>query len=94
MIVEDKLKTIEKAKEISSKFFKIINDEVKEFKCDDDPAEQMYLASHIAGIFLSQVCVAMDSYGKIYGIPNLNFSVVKEWINIIADENIKLNSKE
>ena len=93
-VVENKQASIEKANEISSKIMNLIAEETKKFDCDDDPAEQIYLACHIAGCFLSKVCLSLEGYAEIYDIKNLDCKSVSEWINVISNETISLNKKE
>lgn len=88
MIVENKEETLKKANEVSTKILSLIIKETKDFFCDDDPAEQIYLGCHIVGGLLTKMCISLEEYGKIYGIPNLDIKKVKEFINTISDEYI------
>lgn len=92
MIVANKEKSLEKANDIARQIIKFIGEETKNFDCEDDPAEQIYLACHIMGNLLAKTCISLESYGKIYGISNLTYASISEWINVIASENIKLNT--
>jgi len=91
MIVQDKEASITLANQISAKLLSIITDEIKSFNISEDPAEQIYLGSHIIGSLFAKVAIALEGYGKIYNIPSLNTESISDWINLIAKENIKLN---
>lgn len=91
MIVQDKESSITLANEISAKLLSIITEEVKNYNLSEDPAEQIYLGSHIIGSLFAKVALALEGYGKIYNIPKLTTDTISDWINVIAKENIKLN---
>jgi hypothetical protein len=91
MIVKDKESTINLANQISSKLLSIITEEIKTLNISEDPAEQIYLGSHIVGSLFSKVVLALEGYGKIYNIGGLNADSIYDWINVIAKENIELN---
>ena len=93
MIVENKELTLNKANEIASKLLKIIIEDTKDFNCQDDPAEQIYLISHIIGNLLNKSCLSLEEYGKIYGIENLTFESILEWITLITKEIVKVGKK-
>lgn len=91
MIVANKEATLEKANDISSKIISLITEETKSFDCEDDPAEQIYLACHIVGSLLAKISISLKNYADIYGIDSLTYNSVSEWINTIANEHIKVN---
>lgn len=91
MIVSDKEASLKKANEISNKILALIIEEIKNFSCDDDPAEQIYLECHVVGNLLAKICISLENFGETYSIPNLSTKSINEWINIIAEENIKFN---
>lgn len=93
MIVENKEATLNKANEISSKLLKIIIEDTKDFNCEDDPAEQIYLISHVIGNLLAKSCLSLEEYGKIYGIENLTYDSILEWITLITKEMIQVKNK-
>ena len=92
MIVKKQKETIEKAAEIGTKVVGLISKEISIYGCEDDPAESIYLSVHILGNLLAKVYLSLENYGEIYGIPNLTIKSLKEWINTIADEHIKINT--
>lgn len=91
MIVANKEASIEKANEISHKLLSVITEESKDFKCEDDPAEQIYLGCHVIGSLMAKICLSLKNYGDIYGIPSLTTESISEWITTISDEHIKAN---
>lgn len=91
MIVENKEITLEAANKISSKIISIIQEEAKDFGDSDDPAEQIYLASHILGSLIAKVAISLKNYGDMYSISSLTTTSIIEWIIAIANENIKIN---
>lgn len=92
MIVADKEASIEKANEISHKLLSLITDEAKDFKCEDDPAENIYLVIHTVGSLMSKVAIALQGYGEIYGIEKLLPETSIEWISAISREHINANT--
>jgi len=88
MIVKNKESTINKANEIASKLLKMIAEDTKDFNCEDDPAEQIYLISHVMGNLLAKSCLSLEEYGKIYGILDLTYESILRWINLITKETI------
>ncbi len=90
-VVADKQRSILKADEVSAKIINIIMEETRDYPCDDDPAEQIYLATHIMGSLLAKISISLESYGKTFGIPNLTCEYMGGWINKIAEEHIKAN---
>lgn len=91
MIVQDKVATMHKAHEVSAKIISMITNETKDFTCEDDPAEQIYLACHILGSLTAKILISLEGYGKIYAIPNLTIASIKEWTDLIAREHLKNN---
>src|SRR5260221_11266 len=92
MIVENKLNSLEKANDISSKLLSFITEETKNFDCSDDPAEQIYLGCHIAGNLIAKICISLQGYGKIYGINKMTSDFTLQYISSIAKEHIDINS--
>ena len=93
MIVENQTATIEHANEISNQLTSVINKEVKKF-VSNDPAEHIYLVCHTAANFLARMCLTLEGYGTIYGISNLTLDEIFKWVEAIAREHIKINSRE
>ena len=93
MIVSDKKATLDKANELSSKIIYLITEETKNFVCEDDPAEQIYLGCHVVGNLLAKISVSLENYGTIYGITGLTCDSISDWINLISREHIKLNKE-
>jgi hypothetical protein len=91
MIVKDKEATLKVANEIVAKMISLMSEEVKKFKCDDDPAEQIYLVTHIIAIMTSKVSMLIEGYGKTYGIENLTCDEAYSWIDSITEEIISNN---
>jgi len=93
MIVKDKQSTIVKANEVSTKLIEKMNALTIDFDCDDDPAEQIYLACHIVGSLTAKICLSLHGYGKTYGIPKMNYNNINDWIESITKEYIRSNKK-
>jgi hypothetical protein len=93
MIIADKKATIAKADEVAIKILSLITDEVKNFKCDDDPAEHAYLTMHIIGNLTSRICLILEGYSHVYGIEKMMVDSIHSWITEIAKEHIKFNKK-
>ena len=93
-VVADKEQSIKSASEIASKLMQLVANELKELKLDDDPAEQIYISTHIAARFLVLACMAIDGYGQIYGVQSLTSAKAFEWITEIYKETMELNKDE
>lgn len=86
MIVKDVALTIERAHDISLKMINIYSEETLKFNDDGDPAEQIYLTAHTIASLNAKFAMAMEGYGKIYGIENFTTKIFKEWVSKIEDE--------
>jgi hypothetical protein len=93
MIVADKEKSLKKADEIAIKILDLITEETKDFQCEDDPAEHSYLAVHAMGNIIARICMSLEGYGNIYGIPNMTSDAIQSWIHIISNEYLKINKE-
>lgn len=91
MIVRDKQATIEKANEIAGILMKRMQKEARTFKCDDDPAEQVYLAVHTMGNLIYRICFTLGGYGETYNITGLTPEIVHDWIIAIFKEYLTQN---
>ena len=91
MIVKDKEATLKVANEMVNKMLFLMSEEVRKIKFDDDPAEQIYLVTHIIAIMTSKVSMLIEGYGKTYGIENLTCEESYSWIDNIAKEIIANN---
>jgi len=91
MIVRDKAASLAKANEVTGKILAIITNESKDFITEDDPSENIYLAIHILGNLFAKVCISLEGFGKIYNIPNLTSESIKEWIDVVVLEYLKIN---
>ena len=89
MIVQDKVASLTKAFDISSKILSFMAREIKKFASDDDPAEKIYLACHIVGHLNAKVLISLDGYAQTYAIEDLNTEKLKEWTGIITNEYIE-----
>jgi len=69
MIVKDSISSLEKVADIVKKIIvEIIPAFTEEFKCDDDPAEYIYLYLHIASFLNARISFLLQEYSKIYDI--------------------------
>lgn len=93
MIVENKTATLDKANDISNKLINLMIAEMKDFNCDDDPAEHIYLALHILGNIVAKISFSLKNYGDIYGIDNLTSNAIISWITTISNEIILANKE-
>lgn len=93
MIVENKDLTLQKANDIANNLLQFIGKESKEFNCEDDPAEHIYLMLHIAAILNSKICMVLEEQGKTYGIDKLTCQAVKSWIEAIGEEYLDANKE-
>lgn len=93
MIVANKEKSIALANELSKKLLAIMTEELKNFDCPDDPAEQVYLGVHTVAALFARVCISIDNFGRIYGIPKMTPEIIISWINSVAKEHIELNKE-
>lgn len=91
MIVKNKEASICKANEMATKLLGLIVKESQQFNCEDDPAEQIYLGIHCIGNLIAKICISIEGYSKIYGIPNSEPDYIKECINDITNEYLKIN---
>lgn len=87
--VKDRVKSIQKSQEIADKFMLLITEEIKSWTGEDDPSEHIYLLAHIAGIINSKICITLEGYGKVYGIPKLTCEEAFRWSSVISKEFIK-----
>lgn len=94
MIVQDKLASIEKANEISSKIMAVITEESKQFQCEDDPAENAYLIVHVISILTCRICLVLEKYSLIYGIEKMNKENIYTWIEAATKEYLKMNNEK
>jgi len=92
MIVRDKQATLEKANEIASILMKRLQKEVRTFECDDDPAEQIYLAIHTISNLIYRACFILQGYAQTYGIETLTIDIIYNWITEIAKEYFMQNA--
>lgn len=86
MIIANKAESILKANEISNKLMEIIMAEIRNFECEDDPAENIYLIVHTLSIITSKFCLVLENYSTIYGIENMNKQAAYEWIESATKE--------
>jgi hypothetical protein len=86
MIVKDRVLTHEKARDIATKIIETISKESTLFNDEGDPAEQIYLFVHTIATLNAQFIMSMDGYAKIYGIPNFDGKVFREWVKKVEDE--------
>ena len=71
MIVSDKKATVYKANEMSKNLLEVVSKEIMDFKCIDDPAENIYLVIHTISILSVKLFMALESYCNTYGISNI-----------------------
>jgi hypothetical protein len=92
MIVADKTAIIIAADNLSQEILYLICNHGKNLKTEeDDPAEKAYFVAHTMGILLFKMCYSLEEYGKIYVIKGFKMNVIKEWIDMIYNENAGLN---
>lgn len=94
MIVKNSQETIKKADEVSTELLKCMLTSTVGYDCEDDPAEQIYFASHCLGSLLAKVIISLDSYAKTYGIQNMTPAKVVEWVSKICMEHVKASGIE
>lgn len=89
MIVENKELTLQRATDMADRIIDLIEKDILTYKCEDDPAEFIYLTCHAIGNFLAKWSMVTDGYCKTYGIKGFDRKKIMEWINLITKENIK-----
>jgi phosphosulfolactate synthase (CoM biosynthesis protein A) len=90
-IVENKQATLEQASQLSLELLEYIGKKCQTSSSEDDPAEHIYLAIHTISALNARVCLALEQYGKIYGIGKLDADTIHDLIKTIAKETIDLN---
>jgi len=71
VIVSDKKATVYKANEIAKQILDIVSREITDFKCIDDPAENVYLVIHTISILSTKLFMALEKYCNTYGVENM-----------------------
>lgn len=91
MIVKNSADSINKATEVVNKILHLINNEVKDYNDEDDPAEHIYLVSHILGHLNAKIILLLEGYGRIYSINGMNKVFIKNSIDKICDEYMRFS---
>lgn len=93
MIVKDKEKSIKFAGNVADKVISLITKECQSFDASDDPAEYIYLLSHIQARVNATLLVSCEVYGEIYGIKGVTCKALKRWIGEITMEWCAIHDK-
>lgn len=94
MIIKDQKASLDIANNIKNKVLALINNEMKELKIEDDPAENVYIAGHTIAIILVSIIASLEEYGKTYGVNNFDRKQIKKWIDTIYDEYFKVSDED
>lgn len=93
MIVADKEFSLKKADEISLKLIESFSKEIRELKCEDEPAENIYISIHTVCNFAARIILGLHEYIKSHGVEIMTEDVMKEWIQLVIKENLELLHK-
>ena len=91
MLVKDKQRSVDEADIIACELLILLSAKVKNFECENEPAEILYLIAHVAGNFFSRINIFLSGAGETYGIDLTKKSF--DWILEITKEYLLLNKK-
>lgn len=93
-VVKDKQATLEFANKLANHLIQEMAERAQKFYGDNDPAEHIYLMCHTLGNLTAKMCIALEGYGKVYGIPSLTASVVNATIDSIKNALVDFNKEQ
>jgi len=91
-IVKDKVIAIQTAANIATKLMEQMLTQIREYQCEDDPAENFYLMAHILGRMLFVSASSVELCGATYQI-NIDKESFIKWVNLIVKEHKLVGKK-
>lgn len=90
-IVKDEKVALEFANNLANILIKEVGEKSQDFYQENDPAEHIYMLSHMTANFYVKMCLWLQDFGKTYGIDGLNSEAIDKFIEAIKNGMNKFN---